>query len=209
MYGLSAKELRALRTLDTPIKVQGFLDTLPMNWEKHGETHYSPRGVLRHKKAHCIEGAVLAAAAFWLHGRPPLLMDLSSIDGVGEEDHVIALYKRGERWGAVGKTNHATIRFRDPVYKNLRELAMSFFHEWFMNSNGLKTLESYSLPLDLRRHGDAWMTAEDVWWLDDALNARPHVRLLPLGGRAYLRCADPMELKAGRLVEWPKSDPRT
>jgi hypothetical protein len=137
-------------------------------------------------------------------------MDLYAVEGAGDVDHVVALYKRRGRWGAISKTNHPTIRFRDPVYKTLRELALSYFHEWFLNRNGLKTLESYSRPLDLDRTGLDWLgSAEDLWELDDRLNALPHYRLLPGRDRRYLRRADRMELAAGRIEEWPKRDPRT
>lgn len=208
MFGLTKKELDILRPLSTPARVQDFLDSIPMNWEKKGETHYSPRRVLREKKAHCIEGALLAAAAFWIHGEEPLLMDLSA--RVPDDDHVVALYKRNGYWGMVSKTNHPTIRFRDPVYRTLRELALSYFHEWFMNTNGKKTLESYSKPLRLKQFGTEWVTAEaDLWHLDDALNALPHYSLVPEQNRRFIRNADAMELKAGRLVEWPKHHPRT
>lgn len=188
--------------------MQDFLDSIPMNWEKKGDTHYSPRTVLRERRAHCIEGALLAAAAFWVHGQEPLLMDLSA--RFPDEDHVVALYKRNGYWGMVSKTNHPTIRFRDPVYRTLRELVLSYFHEWFMNTNGKKTLESYSKPLRLKRFGTSWITAEeDLWYLDDVLNALPHYDLVPKKNAKFIRKADAMELKAGRLVEWPKSDSRT
>jgi hypothetical protein len=200
----------ALRRLDTPPKIQSFLDKLPMNWEKRGETHRSALAALRAKKAHCIEGALIAAAALKAHGGKPLLMDLYAVEGAGDDDHVIALYKKNGYWGAISKTNHATIRFRDPVYKTLRELALSYFHEWFMNTNGLKTLESYSTPLNLDATGLDWLESEeDLWELDVLLNARPHYKLIPAPQRKYLRRADRMELKAGRLEEWKKSDPRT
>ena len=99
-FGLTRAEERTLRLLSTPIKIQNFLDSLPLNYEKSGDTHMSPRRVLRNKKAHCIEGALLAATALWLHGEPPLIMNLSSRLGKGDVDHVVALYKRngfGER----------------------------------------------------------------------------------------------------------------
>lgn len=127
--GLTRKEYETLARLSTPIKIQDFLDSLPMNWEKKGDTHMSPRRVLATRKAYCIEGALLAAAALWIHGEPPLLMNLSSLFGKGDVDHVIALYKRADYFGAVSKTNHATIRFRDPIYRTPRELALSYFHE--------------------------------------------------------------------------------
>lgn len=203
-------ELALLKRLDTPSKIQDYLDKLPMNWEKKGETHMSVRRALREKKAHCIEGALIAAAALKLHGELPLLMDLYAVEGVGDVDHVVALYKKNGYWGAISKTNHPTIRFRDPVYKTLRELALSYFHEWFLNTNGLKTLESYSRPLNLDRIKLDWLASEeDLWQLDNLLNALPHYTLIPRRKRNYLRRADPMELAAGRLEEWKKNDPRT
>ncbi len=207
---LTASEYKMLARLSSPIKIQNFLDSLPMNWEKKGDTHLSPRRVLREKKAHCIEGAMLAAAALWLHGERPLIMNVSPRMGRGDDDHVVALYKRGNRWGAISKTNHATIRFRDPVYRTLRELALSYFHEWFLNSTGEKLLECYSKPLDLRRFGTDWLTSEkDLWDVADALSDRTHYFLVPKGNWRYVRKADQMELKAGKLIEWPRSDPRT
>ncbi len=209
-FGLTPAELKIFRRLNTPIKIQNYLDSLPMNWEKNGDTHMSPRRVLREQKAHCIEGALLAALALRLAGEQPLIMDLYAREGTGDVDHVVALYKRGGRWGAISKTNHATIRFRDPVYRTLRELALSYFHEWFMNSSGEKTLESYSRPVNLARVKRNWITAEEeLFWLDDALNAAPHYKLVPKGNWKFVRTADPMELKAGSFIEWPETDPRT
>lgn len=208
MFGLTKQELTVLGKLKTPIQIQDFLDRIPMNHEKKGETHWSPRMVLKHKKAHCIEGALLAAAALWLNGEEPLLLDLKGAPP--DYDHVVALYKRNGHWGAISKTNHATIRFRDPVYKTIRELALSYFHEWFMNSNGKKTLVSYSKPLNMKKFYTSWITREDDWWdIDKELNALPHSKLVPKGNEKYIRTADSMELRAGRLVEWPESDRRT
>ncbi len=208
--GLSSRDYALLMRLATPAKTQDFLDALPMNWEKEGATQHSPERVLRKKKAHCMEGALLAALALWLHGEPPLIMNLSARFGKGDDDHVVALYRRGGRWGATSKTNHPTIRFRDPVYRTLRELALSYFHEWFLNATGEKTLECYSRPLDMRRFGTAWITAPDgLWNVADALAERKHYFLVPRGNWRYVRRADPMELAAGRLVEWKESDPRT
>ena len=217
--GLTASEYKTLEHLTTPIKIQDFLDSLPMNWEKKGDTHMSPRRILREGKAHCIEGSLLAAAALWIHGEPPLIMNISPREGYGDDDHVVALYKRGGCYGAISKTNHASIRFRDPVYRTPRELVLSYFHEWFMNSTGEKILECYSKPLDLRRicapsgaekFNTEWITAEkNLWNIADALSVLPHYYLVPKGNWRYVRKADPMELKAGTLIEWPKSDKRT
>ncbi|MDP1707367.1 MAG: hypothetical protein Q8L30_02330 [bacterium] len=226
--GLTRDEYEMLAKLSTPIKIQNFLDAIPMNEEKNGDTHMSPRLVLREQKAHCIEGAILAATALWIAGEPPLIMNLSSRFGKGDVDHVVALYKRGGYLGAISKTNHATLRFRDPVYRTPRELALSYFHEWFMNETGEKTLECYSKPLDMRRigapsganrigapsganrFGTEWITAEkNLWNVADALAERKHYFLVPKGNWRHVRKADNMELAAGKLVEWKKSDSRT
>lgn len=208
--GLTREEYMALARLNTPIKIQDYLDTLPFNFEKKGDTHRSPRRVLKVKKAHCIEGALLAAAALWINGEPPVIMNLSSRMGRGDVDHVVTLYKRGGYWGALSKTNHAVLRFRDPIYRTPRELALSNFHEWFINATREKTLECYSRPLDLRRFGTEWITSrKDLWNIADALSERKHYFLVPKGNWRYVRKADDTELRAGTIVEWKKSDPRT
>ena len=208
--GLTENEERILRGLSTPIKIQDFLDKIPLNYEKNGDTHMSPRRVLKEGKAHCIEGALLAAAALWLAGEPPIIMNLSSRLGKGDVDHVVALYKRGGYWGAISKTNHSVLRFRDPIYRTPRELALSYFHEWFVNETGEKVLECYSKPLNLKQFGTDWITSEkDLWNIADALSEREHYFLVPKGNWRYVRKADSMELKAGKLIEWKKSNPRT
>ena len=162
---------------------------------------------LKIRRAHCFEGALLAAATLWIQGQKPLLLDLVAKEP--DDDHVVALYKRGGRYGAISKTNHAVIRFRDPVYRTPRELALSYFHEWSLPS-GEKTLECYSKPLDMRHFGTDWITAEkDLWEVADALSKRKHYFLVPKGNWRYVRKADSMELKAGKLIEWPRSNPRT
>lgn len=208
MFGLDKKELKILRKLTTPIKIQNFLDSIPRNYEKQGETYMSPRQVLKKKKAHCFEGALLAALALWVNGEPPLVFDLKA---EGDDDHVIALYKRNGYWGAISKTNHATLRFRDPVYQTLRELALSYFHEYFENKRGRKTLRQYSAkPFDLSKFDHRWITTEDN--LDDlaeAIDRAPHRRIFSKANQRLLRPADKMELKAGRLIEWLPTNPRT
>ncbi len=209
MFGLSEEELSTLRELSSPLKIQDYLDSLPINFEKEGETCMSPRRVLREKKAHCLEGALLAATALWIAGESPLLLDLHTIQT--DDDHALALYRRNGYWGAISKTNHATLRFRDPVYKNVRELAASYFHEYFVNETGLKTLRSYSTrPIRLVTFGRKWVTAEeDLWHIAEALDEVPHSDLFPEENRKYLRKADSMERKAGLIIEWTERNPRT
>lgn len=208
VFTLSPKELTVFRSLSTPIKIQDFLDRMPVNWEKKGETCMSPRRALQERKMHCMEGAMFAASALWFHGEPPLLLDLRAH---GDDDHVVALYKRNGYWGAISKTNHATLRFRDPVYKTLRELALSYFHEYFADKNGKKVLREYSaVPFDLRKCGTTWVTAEeDLYEIAYALDDARHVRIVPRKNARLLRMADTMERRAGRLIEWSKKHPRT
>lgn len=207
MFGLSQSEEKILRKLYSPQKIQDYLDRLPINFEKNGETHYSPRAVLREQKAHCIEGALLAAAALWLHGEPPLLLDLKT--KLLDDEHVVALYKRNGYWGAISKTNHAVVRYRDPIYRTVRELALSYFHEYFRDHDGMKTLVSYSRPYDLRKLGDGWVAAEDVWQLDDILNAQAHYPLVPKQNVRMIRTATPFERQVINTREWKSDDPRT
>jgi hypothetical protein len=205
---LTSEELSVLRALSTPLKIQDYLDTLPVNFEKKEETCMSPRRVLREQKAHCIEGAMVAAVALWLRGEKPLLLDLKTLKG--DDDHVVALYKRNGCWGAISKTNHATLRFRDPIYTSVRELAASYFHEYFLDSNGVKTLRSHSGPFSLAQFGTSWITSEeDLWDFALALDTARHYSLFPKENARYVRKADSMERKAGALTEWKKSDAGT
>lgn len=208
MSPFSKSELAALKKLSTPIKIQDFLDKTPMNWEKRGETYMSPRRALKARKMHCMEGALFAAAALWLREEKPLLLDLKT---KGDDDHVVALYRRNGYWGAISKTNHAALRFRDPVYKTIRELALSYFNEYFRNNDGKKTLASYSAkPFDLRRFGVNWMTdEEDLVSIVDAVDSAPHRQVYPKKNCRFIRPADKMERRAGRFIEWKRSDPRT
>jgi hypothetical protein len=205
---LDTDELAVLKVLSTPQKIQDYLDSLPINFEKKGETNMSPRRVLREKKAHCMEGAMLAALALMLQGEKPLLLDLKT--SAKDDDHVVALYKRNGCWGAISKTNHATLRFRDPIYKTVRELAASYFHEYFLDSNGEKTLRSHSGPFSLARYGSDWITSEDdLWQIAIDLDSAPHFALFPKENLRFIRKADSMERSAGKLTEWKTSDKGT
>ncbi len=207
MFGLTKTELVVFKKLSTPYKIQDFLDTIPLNWEKKEETYYSPRLVLQQKKAHCLEGALLAATALWLHGAEPLLFDLKAPDDV---DHVVALYRQGKYWGAISKTNHAVLRFRDPVYRTLRELALSYFHEYFNDRTGQKALRSYSRPFNLKKLGTNWITTTDnLQSIATAIDDSPHYALFPKQHSRFLRRADKVERRAGKIIEWLEGDPRT
>ena len=146
--GLDAKERATLARLATPERIQAFVDALPINHEIGGETVLSVREVLRQRRAHCIEAAFVAACALWVHRQPPLVMHLDC--DPADWPHVVALFRRGRGWGAISKSNHIGLRYRDPVYRSLRELAMSYFHE-YCDRRGRRTLVSYTNAFDLRR----------------------------------------------------------
>jgi hypothetical protein len=204
--GLTRGEYATLRRLRTPERIQEFLLGLKQNFELQGETCNSVRTVLRERRAHCIEGAITAACALWIHGEPPLLLDLQAVH---DFDHVVALYRRNGRWGAISKTNGIGLRWRDPVYRSLRELAMSWLHEYY-NKRDRKTLRTYSRPYDLRRMAPAgWVTAEDgAWELVDHLEAVRHYRLMtPAQARSLVR-RDPFEREVGNLLQYRRPKKR-
>jgi hypothetical protein len=201
--GLTVAEFAALRRLTTPAKIQAFLNALPQNHELDGETLYSVRGVLRARSALCIEGAFVAACALWIQGEPPLVLHLDCTES--DYAHVVALFRRGGRWGAISKTNGAVLRYRDPIYRSLRELALSYFHEYF-DRHGYKTLRSYSGAFDLRRIDPAlWITTEgECREAADLLTDLRHYPLLSRRDVARLARRDPFERAAARLVQYPK-----
>jgi hypothetical protein len=203
MPPLSSVDFKTLSRLDTPQKIQDFLDLIPINHEKNGETCMSPGRVLKEKRAHCIEGAMLAATALWIAGEKPLIMSLKV--SRGDDDHVVALYKKNGYWGAVSKTNHSVLRFRDPIYRTIRELALSYFHEYFLTTNGKKTMRGYSYPINLKRFGTKWVnTEEDLWDIGNIIFNMPHIPIVPKKNERYLRKAHPLERNAASIKEWEK-----
>jgi hypothetical protein len=166
-------ELRKLRSLESPVGVQRYLDEMPYHL---ASTAWSPRVVLRERTAHCLEGAILAAAALRVLGFPPLLLDLEADQ---DTDHVIAIFKLRGHWGAVAKSNFTGCRYREPVYRTLRELALSYFNNYF-NLRGERTLRRYSRPVNLTRFDrDQWMTSErNIWVVPNHLCDIPHKPLL-------------------------------
>ena len=201
-FGFTKDELKIIKKLNTPSKIQDFLNSLEINFEEEGDTSYSPRTVLKKRKAHCVEGAVLAAAILRYHGQKPLILDLETSND--DFDHVIALFSKNGYWGAISKTNHAVLRYREPVYKTIRELVMSYFHEYFLNKNGKKTLRKYSDPVNLEIFDNKnWMTTEDeIWFIPEYLTKVPHKRIVPLRHLFSLRKADKIEIDAGKITEY-------
>lgn len=172
------RERAIFRRLSSPEKIQRFLDfELAYNKEPDGHTCRSPRLVLRDRTAHCMEGALFGAAALRMLGHPPLLLDL---EAVRDDDHVLAIFRVRGHWGAIAKSNYSGLRYREPVYRTLRELAMSYFEHYY-NLRREKTLRRYSRPVNLKRFDRIhWMTAEeDVWAIPEHLCTIRHTPLLP------------------------------
>ncbi len=169
-------ELRKLRSLKDPYGIQRFLDDTPYHL---ADTAWSPRRVLREQTSHCLEGAIFAAAALRALGFPPLVIDF---EAQHDTDHVLAVYRIRGHWGAVAKSNYAGCRYREPVYRSLRELAMSYFNIYF-NMRGERSLRNFSLPVNLARFDDLqWMTTEDpVWFIPIYLCEVHHYKLLRRG----------------------------
>ena len=193
-WGLSPRELRAIRALQSPRGIQRALDLMPYHI---ATSAWSPRRVLRRRTAHCLEGAIFAAAALRVLGFPPLLLDLEAVQ---DTDHVIAVYRIRGHWGAIAKSNFSGLRYREPIYRSLRELAMSYFED-YINLRGDRTLRAFSRPVNLARfdrgHPD-WMTSEgDLWWIPEHLLEVPHTPLLTPTMIRSLSRVDRRSLDAG------------
>jgi len=187
---LTGPEKKILARLNTPAKIQAFLDGLAYSTEK---TYRCPLRVLRERVAHCYDGALFAAAMLRRLGHPPLILEM--LPNHRDDDHLLALLKKDGHWGAVSKSNFVGLRFREPVYRTLRELIMSYF-EQFYNVEREKTLRGYTLPLNLKAFGrTGWMVEDEPMdWIAEKLDRMKRVRLLtprmvkrlsPLDARAY------------------------
>lgn len=210
MDKLSEKDERIIKKLNTPAKIQDFLNKIPANFELDGkETCMSPAQVLKNKKCHCIEGAFLAAAAIKINkigNGKPLVVDMKGTKD--DWDHVIAVFQEGKgknaKWGAISKTNHSVLRYREPVYRDIRELIMSYFHEYTSDDKrGKKTLRSYSNPVNLSIFGNGWISSEeDLWHIHDYLDSVKHFNILTAQQEKKLRKADSIEITASGIVEY-------
>jgi hypothetical protein len=202
---LTPAEHRVFARLDTPHKIQTFLDQTPVNFGQFGDTAMSPRRMLKTRMAHCTEGAFFAAAVLTYHGKQTWLMDIQSLPS--DHDHVITLFKQRGLWGAISKTNHAILRWRDPIYRSPRELAMSYAHEYCL-PGGKKSMLAFSKPFSLARYAPKrWVVApEDLDWLLLDLDLSPHLPVAPRRVMHRRRRSSKVELLSQEVVEWP--DPR-
>jgi hypothetical protein len=193
-FDFTPSELRRLRALKTPAGIQRYLDDMPYHL---AGTAWSPRLVLREKTAHCLEGAIFAAAVLRVLGFPALIWDLEADQ---DTDHVVAIFKLRGHWGAVAKSNFTGCRYREPVYRTLRELALSYFNVYF-NLRGERTLRRYSQPVNLKRFDRLnWMTTEkNIWFIAEYLCEIPHRSLLARGVEKNLTRIDARTMQ-GEMV---------
>ena len=190
---LTNSERRVLAQMDTPTKIQAFLDGLPYSIEKN---YRRPLRVLRERKAHCFDGALFGAVALRRLGNPPLILNM--IANHEDDDHLLALYKRDGHWGAVAKSNFVGLRFREPTYRTLRELVMSYFEQYY-NIEGKKTLRGYTVPLQLKAFDKFnWMTNDPpIKKIGDRLDQIRKVRILTRRMIAGLSFVDGRSYQAG------------
>ncbi len=186
-------ELRFLKTLNSPIKIQRYLDSVPYHI---GNTSWSPRRVIAEKTAHCLEGAIFAAAALRVNGYPPLIVDLEAEQ---DTDHVIAVFQERGHWGSIAISNFSGLRFREAVYRSLRELAMSYFADYF-NLRGDLSLRRFSQPVNLSRFDRLnWMTSpDDIWFIAEHLVDIKHTVLIDQSTAKRLSRVDTRSLKAAK-----------
>lgn len=193
------EETAFLSTFSDPYSIQEFLDTIDYN---PNEECRSPRLVIRNRRAHCFEGALFAAAVLEFIGYQPLIVDMMAVN---DDDHVIAVFREDGLWGAVAKSNFTTLRYREPVYRSLRELLMSYF-DFYFNVKGEKTLRSYSRPFNLKAFGGRdWATTnEDLEYIGDKIESLHHYPVITGEMAAKLKRAGASLLEAGLLGSKPE-----
>jgi hypothetical protein len=192
--GFTGAEVRKLRSLKNPHGIQRFLDEMPYHL---ADTAYSPRRVLRENTSHCFEGALFAAAALRVNGYPPLILDLEADQ---DTDHVIAIFRQNGHWGSIGKSNYTGCRYREPVYRSLRELALSYFEGYF-NLRRERSLRTFSRPVNMKRFDSReWMTTDEpMWFVAEYLFEIHHYSLITPSMAKKLNRLDDRSFRAGCL----------
>jgi hypothetical protein len=196
---LTETEAELFRHLNSPHRIQEFLSAMPVNFEPEGDTCNSVRVALRDNRCHCIEAAFIACCALMLHGEPALVMDFQA---EGDDDHVLTLFRRGGHWGAISKSNSLWLRWRDPVYRSPRELAMSYFHEYARGHR--KSLRRVSRPFDIGAfRAEDWITAEEPCWaIAGEIDTAPHVDLVTPMQFRRLRPRDHLEIRGNTVKQF-------
>jgi len=194
-FGLTYREARFLRSLDPPWRIQKCLDGF--DYDVRGEHCRSPRRAIRERTVQCMDGALFAAAALRVQGRPPLILDLEAVQ---DDDHVIAVFRERSGWGAIARSNYSGLRYREPVWPTIRTLVLSYFESYF-NLRRQKTLRRHSPPRSLVRFDRiGWMTSEeDLWAIPHWLETIRHRRLLPAARERALGPVDLRMFEGGKV----------
>jgi hypothetical protein len=194
-FGLTYREERFLRSLDPPWRIQRWLDSI--DYDVKGKHCRSPRRAIREEIVQCMDGALFAAAALRVQGRPPLILDLEAVQ---DDDHVVAVFRERAGWGAIARSNYSGLRYREPIWPTIRSLVLSYFESYF-NLRREKTLRRYSSPRSLARFDRIrWMTSEeDLWEIPHWLETIPHRRLLPRSREHALGPVDARMFEAGKV----------
>lgn len=206
---LTKTQKSLFKKLNTSSKIQDFLDGLNFNFENGGETYRSPIQVLEHGEAHCFEGALLALACFYFNNKKAYLLDIKTKDLKNDADHVVTIFQENGLWGAISKTNHGVLRYRDPIYKTVRELAMTYFHEYFLD-DGSKTALSYSDKFDvMKKFGTDWIESkEDLDEIALALDKVKHYNFYHKSQSRLIRKASKLEVRSTSLTEYKNIRPK-
>ncbi len=219
---LSPFERAVINKLNTPHKIQDFLDQLPFNFETGRETYMSPRRMLEKRKSHCFEGALFAHLCLTYHSYKNFLLDLKvKKSAKDDQDHTVCLFEINGFWGAISKTNHSVLRWRDPIYKDYAEIARTYFHEYFLDDGppatqagacealraGTKTLDSFSKPFNVfKNFGLQWIVEKaDLDPIAEKLDRSPHIAFVPKKNSRLIRKVGKTEIKGAQVTEWRKS----
>lgn len=201
MVHKDSPEYRLIASLSTPTKIKDFLDSIPFNSEYDGESCMSAYRVAQTKKAHCLEAGFFAAACLWTQKRDPIVVSLKAL--LPDDDHIITLYTEKGLYGAISKASHPVLRHRDPIYRSVREIVMTYVHEYFLFTTGVKTMVGYTKPINLRRYGLRWITApDDLWDIAERIYDTPVLNVIPPGVRKSLRPVSSFELAVFNALEW-------
>ncbi len=200
---LSKKELTLVRRLNTPIKIQDYVDNIRFNFEEKQETYHSPRNVIKENVMHCLEGALFATLCLTYHQFENKLIDMKVKNLKKDSDHVICIFKQNNFWGAISKTNHSVLRFRDPIYKTERELVMSYYHEYFLET-GEKTLKSFSKSFDVFKYFSTdWIVSEeDLDEIAEKIDKYPHTDFVPNANIKNIRKAGKTEILGAGIPQF-------
>jgi len=189
-------ELAKLKNLNTLEKISNHLESMPYDAY---DGYRCVKETLGLGKAHCAGGALLAAACLWYHGFEPCLV---SLEAEKDDSHFICVYTINGYWGSLSKSNFTTLRSRDPVFKTVRELIMSYWNFYF-NLEGYKSLRTFTRPITLSQSdgNTEWLDGigKDLDWVDEIFEDKKEYSLVPKTQLKYMLTANKSQLNASLL----------